>query len=391
MIPLAALLLCAQDAAPPPTLLAVTRAGVRVEAAAAPARGDLEVVTPYGIYSTPLDPVAVTLRTAPRRDWQRPELAAPGPAALATIEELEADGRLGELIELVAWADEHWTTPDDGPRRVAAHEALERWGARLAQVPSDVPYEKRTEWLWRELRAEPGPRAHLLLGALLESLPRYSDTSNRGRLPYSELSAAFDERAPRLRRAAALALGRQGDGDRLHVARLLELSLREPDASARDAAGRAAAELWPEAADAFWWSALARGEDAERAAAAEHFVARGGERTVDYLAFVLSAHDRRAGQRYELAGKSVQVVLGTSSPALPTFSSAPDGLLGTGAPFATTPDVDRFEHVSVIKVTRLDDALVARLVQALARRTGEGAERGPAEWLAWYRALPPGS
>ncbi|RMH01125.1 MAG: hypothetical protein D6702_12255 [Planctomycetota bacterium] len=399
MIPAAAVLLvpAAQAAAPvsaPPSaerlVLAVTRSGRRVQAAAEPPAGALEVPTPWGVYSTPTDPVAVRLRVRPRRDWLDPAYAAPGRNSLQLVEDLAADGRIGDLLALAEHAAAAWTGPADARRRLAVVEALEAWGARLRQVPSEVAYEDRPEWLWRRILQEQGPRIHLLTGALVAELPRYSDTSTARRLPYSDLADGLESRRPEIRRAAALATARQNDGDRLRLVLLLERSLHDPDPIARDGFGAASAAYWSEAADAWWFSAVTRARDGDRIAAAEQLAAHGGERAVDYLVFGLSAFGQRAGRRFELAGKEVQVVTDTSDPGTFLLAAGPGGEGNNGVPYAITPDTDRFEHTSVVKVSKLRPAVTEALVRALARATGEGEERTAAEWLAWYRTRHPG-
>ncbi|MBL7009338.1 MAG: hypothetical protein ISR76_10090, partial [Planctomycetes bacterium] len=210
------------DSAPPdPVLLAVTRSGVRVEVGQEPNRGALEVQTPYGVLSTPTDPVAVVLRSTARRDWLTPAFDSPGRASTDLIESLNADGRIGELMELAEHAKVRWTGPEDGLRLVAALSALEGWGARLRMVPPEVAWEDQTEWLWEQILRERGPRVHLLTGALVEALPVYSGTSTLRRLPSSALADGRDHRRPEVRRATALAEGKQTDADRLRLLFLL--------------------------------------------------------------------------------------------------------------------------------------------------------------------------
>ncbi|HEX9793645.1 MAG TPA: hypothetical protein VGC54_06640, partial [Planctomycetota bacterium] len=52
--------------------------------------------------------------------------------------------------------------------------------------------------------------------------------------------------------------------------------------------------------------------------------------------------------------------------------------------FGITPDNNRFEHVSVIKVARTSEAITEAIVRALRARTSDGAEWTAAEWLRWY-------
>ena len=369
-----------------PVLLAVTRSGVRIEVVEEPARGALEIVTAFGVLSTPTDPVAVVLRSTARRDWLGPAYQAPGRASLDLIEDLRADGRIGELMELAEYAKARWAGPEDGLRLVAALTALESWGARLRLVPPEVDWEDQTEWLWDQILREEGPRVHLLTGALVEQLPVYSGTSTLRRLPSSALATGRDHRRPEVRRAAALAEGKQTDADRLRLVYLLDRSLRESHPAVRDAFGWAASRSWSEVAGSYWFMAVTRGQEAERIAAAEQLASHGDDRAIDYLAFALSAHQQRNGRRFELAGKDVQVVSDTKSPSSPMLAAAPGGLCNTGVPYAITPDDDRFEHTSVIKVTKLRPAVTESLVKALARITGEPGERTAEGWLDWYRA-----
>ncbi len=379
----------AQEAEPgsvDPVLLAVTRSGVRIEVTEEPDRGALEIQTPYGVLSTPTDPVAVVVRSSARRDWLDPAYEAPGKASLELIEELRADGRIGELLELAEYAKARWTGPEDGLRLIAVLAALEHWGARLRMVPSDVDWEDQTEWLWEQIMREKGPRVHLLTGALVDELPVYSDTSTLRRLRSSDLADGRDHRRADVRRATALAEGKQTDADRLRLVFLLDRSLREPHPAVRDAYGWAAFRSWGDVADSFWFMAVTRGKERERIAAAEQLASHGGDRAVDFLAFALSAHEVRTGRRFELAGKDVQVVKDTKSPSSPLLAVARGGPCNSGVPYAVTPDDDRFEHTSVIKVTKLKPAVTESLVRALARLTGEEGERTPQAWLDWYRA-----
>ncbi len=383
--PQAALAASASDPAlAQPVLLAVTRSGVRVEAAFEPSRGALEVVTPAGVYSTPTDPVAVVLRSSTRDGWRDP--AVPLRSSLLQIEELRADGRLGELMELAVHAKARWNGPEDGLRHIAALQALEHWGSRLRLIPTEVDWEDQTDWLWEQILDEEGPRVHLLTGALIAQLPNYSGTSTVRRLASSDLRKGRDHRRPEVRRAAALAGGKQTDADRLRLIYLLDRSLREGHPAVRDAFGWAASRSWGDVADSYWFMAVTRAKEGERIAAAEQLASHGGDRAVDFLAFALSAHDQRVGRRFELAGKDVQIVRDTKSPSSPMLALAANTGCPSTVPYAITPDDDRFEHTSVIKVTKLPPVVTETLIKALARRTGGGEERTAAAWMDWYRA-----
>jgi hypothetical protein len=384
----ATLLLIAPQAepavAPAEVLLAVTRGGARVEVAEAPERGALEVQTPWGVYSTPTDPVEIVLRTTAKRDWMRPEEAAPGRASLERIEELAADGRIGELLELAAWAEQRWTGRDDFWRVVALHRALEDWGARLRVVPSEVAYADRSEWLWERIGEVEGPRASLLTGALLAELPRYSDTSTLRRLPPSALSSGIDDRRARVRRAAGLAAARQGDGDRTMLLRLLERSMSEADAGAREAFAAAAFASWAEVAGSYWYRVLARGPSSARHLAAQNITLHDDGFSLDYLAFALSAHDQRVGRRFRLGPKSVQVTRDGRQLDSLLQEAAPRGFFDGDV---IVPDASSFAVDGVITVRRLDEELVATLTTSLALLTGGGDDWTPLQWMDWYREL----
>ncbi len=73
-------------APPPPDLFAMTRSGVQVEVSERPMRGALDLVTPFGIYHTPTDPVAVVLERKRDRAWMATLRAAPDASLVPAIE-----------------------------------------------------------------------------------------------------------------------------------------------------------------------------------------------------------------------------------------------------------------------------------------------------------------
>jgi len=369
-----------QGAGPAPsrperTLIAVTRSGVQVEAARRPEAGALEIETPFGLFRTPTDPVAVVMSLAGAP-------AGPGQPARVAARTLAEEGRLTELGRLAETARQG----GDSGLMLAAVEALEAWGARLDPVPARVPRKARLEWLWREIgRADP-PRAAALTGRFVKELPAAGRGSDNRDFSLTDLRRGLESPRPWVRRAAALAIGRKMPADLSLAPRLLALSLHDPDPRVRDGAARGAAGAWSDLADNYWYQAVTRAPEAERIAAAYHLAHFGGPRAADYLAFSLSVFDKKLGRRFSLDGKEVQVVDRTREPVLPLLGGRAGGDCGQVHPIAITPDPDAFEHRSRIAITKASPAVTEALARALTELTGETRPRTPEEWIAWYRA-----
>lgn len=368
-------------------IVAVTRSGRQLEAAVAPRSGDLEITSPFGVYSTPKDPVAVVMRLA-RRSLPAFDPTPRGVrAALALVDDLASGGRISALVRLADLADQQWAGTPLDQARLAVHRALEVWGERIDPLPAETPYDERGKRIWRELPRAGSGRGALLAGALLHDLPKEVNIGIPRQIDLVRLRRGARADSARLRRTAMLAMARQGYDDLTLTALLLDASLHDADRIVRDGAASAATSLWPEYAASFWWEALARGKEAERIAAARHFGVYGGPEAVDELIAVLSAVEQPLGKRYSLAGRKLQVVLGTRRPGIPLLSVDPahgDG--GTSSLLALTPDAGRFDHDSVLKITQVPAALTPVLLEALAQRVPDPAatERDRSAWLAWY-------
>ena len=102
---LALAFLAAPQAAPPASTdtlqVAMTRGGVRLEFAAKPAPGSREIKTAFGVFYTPLDPVAIVLESPRRARWRSELETNPKLSLMPTIAALDADGRIAELIEMI--------------------------------------------------------------------------------------------------------------------------------------------------------------------------------------------------------------------------------------------------------------------------------------------------
>ncbi|TAH34346.1 MAG: hypothetical protein EYC70_15475 [Planctomycetota bacterium] len=375
------LLLAAQAPAQDVTL-ALTAGGRAVEASDVPAPGARNVETPYGVFHTPSDPVAVTATQRVHRDWAGMPWPVPTFAARQLVDGVAGAGHLSELLELAAYAEERDTGAVAEELTVAACRALESWGRELDPVPPRTAFGKRVDWLWRALLADGGPRVLLLGGRLMAELQTAS-TGQPAALGLADIRDALDARSPFVRRAGALAAADQKLGDITLAPLLLDRSLRDGSAAARDGAAQAASILWPDYSRNFWYESVARASESERAAAAFHLARYGGAQTLDYLAFTLSGYDKKAPNRYVFAGRDVQIVVDVRSASVPIAGVIP-GECNTAVFYPAAPATDSFTNVSVVKITRLTPAITEVLVRALELWSGGAMEREAGDWLTWY-------
>lgn len=368
--------------------VALTKSGVQVEATEAPAKGALEIQTPFGVFNTPTDPVAIVMKQTQKREWLTKGKSFNTFQNVLMIDNLTATGHLTELLELGDYCLRNTNDWESEERLLAVFAGIERWGARLDPVPKKTPYSKRTAWLWQQVVRTKGARSALYAGKLLEELPPGDNPSDDRLISLVELRKHFDHPNPLVRRTAALAAAKQGLSDLSLAVAFLGESIRGPHALVRDGAAQAAKQLWPEYALNFWFLTVTRSRDSERLAAAQHLALYGGDSAIDYLMFALSAMDKRSPRRFKFGEKQVQVVKEVRSPSLPLVGTRSVGECNSAELYAITPDYDQFAITSVVTVTKPSQAVTDGLLRAITRWSGEpNSERDAKEWLEWYENL----
>ncbi len=293
--------------------IAMTRSGVRIEVAEKPASGAREFHTPYGLYFTPLDPVAVVLKAPQQARWRHDLEARPDMDLMAVVEELNADGRLAELIELTAHL-EQLQADAEGEHQVqrarelvAAGQALQDWGGRLNPVSNKLSTDERVEWLWKQASKIKGPEALLYTGRLMEEvIPGQSGIGVR-QITGVDLHRALGSRNPFFARAGAVVAGRQLSMDAMLGAVILDQSILHDNPLVRDGCADGISQLWPNHARQYWADILFRWKDELRIRAAWNLVDHLPDQAEAPLVLAMAAKDSRAGRKISIGGMTLLV------------------------------------------------------------------------------------
>jgi hypothetical protein len=362
----------------PPVPIAVTASGQRVELSAAAEAGDRQVATPFGEWMLAADPVVEVVDGAKQLEQLLVLHRSGALDDLGLAQDLATAGQLRALAEHAA----AWAARD--PQRVEPYLILESWGERLDPVPRETPRERRVEWLWDRATGDDWALAVLAAPRLRQEVSAAYQARSEVTVSISRLRKALRSRNPQHRRAAAFVAGKQQEFSLR--APLLLASLEDRSPAARDGAARAAGEVQPKAARDYWSRVLAVGEPARRAPAALGLGRHGGDEGLRMLIHVLACWDQRTGVRFEFAGREIFVVSNYDSNAHDLSGYDVNHL----DPAFTTADPNReyLDLGSRLKVTRLDEALLAALLEALDAWAGERTGRDAAAWIRWYLEDP---
>lgn len=298
----------------PRSVLAMTKDGIRLEVSVKPAVGDSAVMTEFGRYFTPLDPVAVVLKV-PKRDLWRNELAGdPSMSLLPVIGAANGDGRILDLIDLTATLEELWLkTEDDKLKRqrakemVAASKAIWRWGQRLDPVPSKLDQDERVEWLWKRMLKAPGAGALLAGGRLMEEVVQAQGGFGDRQIKMVELSRALRDDNPYIGHAAARIAGFQHVSDVGMGANLLGRSVLEPHPILREGCAIGITKLYPDHARMYWADTLFGGEDEHRIIAAWHLVDHLPKQADGPLVATLASMTTTVSRKITVGGLTIRV------------------------------------------------------------------------------------
>lgn len=318
--------LAAPQAAPSASVdtlqIAMTRSGVRLEVATKPAPGSLEVKTAFGVFHSPLDPVAIVLDSPRRARWRTELEANPRLSLMPTIEALDADGRIAELIDMVPTLEarllQDELTIEAEHRRdelIAASNAIAGWGEVLDPLPGDLTREERLLELWKRTLAAEGASALLSGARLLHEVTPGGAGIGDHQLNISQLREGMRSRNPYLRRIAAQISGKQLIFDASQNAWILIASIEDEHLIARAGAADGIVRVWPTQAREYWTDILLRWED--------DFRGRAGWHLVDYLpnsaaapvVGLVAASDKRVGRRFDVGNITLSVVHGRRKPS----------------------------------------------------------------------------
>lgn len=417
-ISLALVLLVAPQAAPAPVdtvQIAMTRGGVRIEVEQAPAVGAVEFPTPFGMYYTPRDPVALVLESPRRAPW-RDELTKDPEMSLApTIAALDSDGRIDELLQLMpvleARLHEDELSRAAEQRRdelIAATRALEAWGARLDPLSGDLDREERIEELWKRSRKAKGAHA-LLPGARLTAELAPLGGVGDFQLSISDVRDGMRAKNPFLRRTTSLIHGKQMFFDGAQNTLVLLASIEDAHPAARDGAAAGIVQTWPGQAREYWIDILLRWTDRARARAAWHLVQHLPQEAAGPVVGAVAASDERVSKRFDVGDLTLTVVTSKRRPSEIFFDGGVrirdrggigvvsdvgecvGGVAVTGTPGQGVTNGANAGHVprgltngSSAKITKLSPALTEALQRALDELVDDGSERDRAAWIAWY-------
>jgi hypothetical protein len=318
-------------------LIAMTKSGLRLEVEVEPAVGSREFATTYGMYFSPLDPVAVVLH-APRSQRWRVELEIdPSMPLITAIDNLVSDGRIAELVEMVDLLNviylgtEGKLAVQRSKELVHAATELRNWGARLDPVPNKLVGQERAEWLWKKLQKADGAEAMLFGGRLLEEVTQGAGGLGQRQIRYSDLKRAQKHKNPFLKAVAAEIAARQTVVDAVLGAAILEQSIEHAHPVVRNSYAVSVAELWPNYALLYWIEVLLRSEDTKRIRALWHIVDNFREKSKNPLAVALAAKNQSLGRRIQIGDLHLTVVIDRRNRvANPLAALASAGGIGSG-------------------------------------------------------------
>lgn len=398
--------------------IAMTRSGVRLEVAAKPAPGSREVKTAFGVFHTPLDPVAIVMESPRRARWRSELEANPDLSLMPTIAALNADGRIAELIEMIPvlearLLEDELTTQAEHRRDelIAASNAIATWGEVLDPLAGDLSREERVSALWKRTRAAEGASALLSGSRLLFEVTPGGAGAGDHQLNLSQLREGLRSRNPYLRRIAAQISGKQLIFETAQNAMILMASIEDEHVVARDGAANGIVRVWPDQAREYWTDILLRWEDEYRGRAGWHLVDHLPHEAAAPVVGVVAASGERISRRFDVGDITLSVVserrkpskfFGGSSANNPNrggsttiaaasaaaeCSSSGVGITG-GVGGGITPGVGRIPrgltNGSTAKVTKVSTALTESLKRALARLAEDGKDRDREAWIVWY-------
>jgi hypothetical protein len=422
---LALAFLAAPQAASPASVdtlqIAMTRGGVRLEVSAKPAPGSREVKTAFGVFHTPLDPVALVMESPRRARWRGELEANPELSLMPTIAALNADGRIAELIEMIPVLEarllEDELSSKAEHRRdelIAASNAIAGWGELLDPLPGELSREERVLALWKRARSAEGASALLSGGRLLFEVTPGGAGIGEHQLNISQLREGMRSRNPYLRRVASQISGKQLIFDSSQNALILMASMEDKHVVARDGAADGIVRVWPGQAREYWTDILLRWEDEYRGRAGWHLVDHLPREAAAPVVGTVAASGERVSRRFDVGDITLTVVSerrkpskffagsGTNNPnrggsTAAAAASAADECSSTGVGFTggaangVTPGVGRvprgLTNGSTAKVTKVNVALTESLKRALQRLADDGEERDREAWIAWYEEL----
>lgn len=357
---------------PPADLFAMTRSGVQVEVSERPARGALELQTPFGVYYTPTDPVAVVLERKRDRAWLATLRATPEASLVPAIETFAENGQISALLEIAQAAVQR--SRSDEVR--SALTALEAWGARFDPVEDGVSGAERIAWLWKRVQSTEG-LSKLLIGARLASevSPGQNGVGDR-QLTLTTLSRALGAGDPLLQRVTLLVSRAQLMDEPYFGARVQEMSLFGSRITF-DLAGATAVRLRPTAAREYWVKALLRAKDTTRVNAAIQLANHLPEYAPKPFVMLLAIGDRKAPTKFRFLDYAIQVFVDRSDPM-------PLRQLQFAFSNGGSERNEHLENASTIRAARLDDALRQLLSRLLTGIAGDDVDRTPEQWTEWY-------
>jgi len=448
---LALAFLAAPQAAPPASTdtlqVAMTRGGVRLEFAAKPAPGSREIKTAFGVFYTPLDPVAIVLESPRRARWRSELETNPKLSLMPTIAALDADGRIAELIDMVPVLEarllEDELTAEAEHRRdelIAASNAIAGWGERLDPLPGDLTREERLIALWKHARSAEGASALLSGSRLLAEVTPGGAGIGVHQLNISQLRKGMRSDNPYLRGIASQISGKQLIFDASQNAWILIASVEDEHVVARAGAADGIVRVWPAQAREYWTDILLRWEDDYRGRAGWHLVDHMPYAAAAPVVGVVAASGQRIGGRFDMGNLTLSVVSGRRKPskyfgglgkatgdgsrrladfvaasalAAPAVAATParsapvalaapaqahcptggakivfgEGMNGTpGGPLGVSI-ASGLTNGSTAKVSKVSAALTQSLKRALSRLADDSEERNREAWIAWYEEL----
>jgi len=318
--------LAAPQVAPPASAdtlqIAMTRGGVRLEVSAKPALGSLEVETAFGVFHTPLDPVAIVLESPRRARWRTELGSNPKLSLMPTIAALDADGRIAELIEMVPVLEarllEDELTAEAEHRRdelIAASNAIANWGGMLDPLPGELTREERLIELWNRSLSAEGASALMCGARLLHEVTPGGAGIGDHQLNISQLREGMRSRNPYLRGIASQISGKQLIFDASQNAWILIASVEDEHLIARAGAANGIVRVWPTQAREYWTDILLRWEDEFRGRAGWHLVDYLPNSAVAPVVGLVAASDKRIGRRFDVGNITLTVVNGRRKPS----------------------------------------------------------------------------
>lgn len=325
-IALALTFLAAPQAAPQTSVdtlqIAMTRGGVRVEVSAKPAPGALEVQTAFGVFHTPLDPVAIVLESPRHARWRTELETNPKLSLMPTIEALDADGRIAELIDMIPSLEarllEDELTVEAEHRRdelIAASNAIAGWGEVLDPLPGELTREERLLELWKRSLSADGARALLTGSRLLHEVTPGGAGIGDHQLNISQLRDGMRSHNPYLRRIASQISGKQLIFDASQNGWILIASIEDEHLIARAGAADGIVRVWPTQAREYWTDILLRWEDEYRGRAGWHLVDYLPNSAVAPVVGLVAASNKRVGRRFDVGNITLSVVNGRRKPS----------------------------------------------------------------------------